>query len=231
MSATKKDIFGRMIDFANDTDNSYYVCHKQYFPLPLRISRCRGLSSQEKLVLMEMLYCFGDNDVAFPSLEYLAFQLDVDDKTISKNISKLIEKKFFNVYKKPNKVNRYYINMLETNPYITLSELTFWYEKTVQTREIPKQDLLPLIRKEIRRVTESKTYTDFLHRLLPIVVGMENSWYNYLENPELPLAKLDYDRWRRQEKEILDEYLDHLNQVLKDKLGSNIRSVQPLGTP
>ncbi|MFC0212886.1 helix-turn-helix domain-containing protein [Paenibacillus chartarius] len=229
MSA-KKGIFDRMIELASDKDNLYYISNKQYFPLPLRISRCRGLSSQEKLVLMELLYCFGDNDEAFPSIEYLAFQLDVDDKTVSKNIKKLIEKKFISVYKSPNRVNRYYIHLLESNPYITLSELTLWFEKTIQTRGIPKQDLIPQIRKEVRRVTESAEYTSFLSRLMIVCAELLKCWNEYCKHPDALYAKSEYDKSCRQEREILNEYLAYLNEVMNDKFGTNVRTVQPLVT-
>lgn len=228
--STKKGIFDRMIELASDKNSLYYISNRQYFPLSLRISRCRGVSSQEKLVLMELLYCFGDNDQAFPSIEYLAFQLDVDDKTVSKNIRKLIEKKFISVYKAPNRVNRYYIHLLESNPYITLSELTLWFEKTVQTREIPKQDLVSQVRKELRRVTESEEYTSFLSRLMIVCVEIMKCWNEYCKRPDALYAKSEYDKWCRQEREILNEYLDYLNQAMKNKFGNNIRIVQPLVT-
>lgn len=225
-----KDIFGRMIAFSKQTKNLNYAYHKQYFPLPLRISRCRRISSQEKMVLIELFCCFGQNEVAFPSLETIAFRLDIDDKTVSKSIKKLVDKQFISVYKAPNRVNRYYLGLLETNPYITLSELTHWYERNIQTRRIPKSDIINEIRWEIKRVTDGTMYDSCLERLTAIVVELEEKGVAITKDPNYIWAKGQYMNLCKQERALYDDYIGYLNTLIHDKFGDKVRTVQPLDT-
>ena len=56
-------------------------------------------------------------------------------------------------------------------------------------------------------------------------------WNEYCKHPPDALyAKSKYYERCSQERKILNEYLDYLNEVMKDKFGNNIRTVQPLVT-
>lgn len=208
------NVTDRLIEFATE-GSSYIFCHanKQYIPFPTKISRCKVLKPLEKLVLIELLFCFGENNYAYPSLELLADRLNVDDKTISGHLKKLVEKNFITISHRPNRVNYYYIKWLECNPYIILSETAHWYMNTVQTRDIPKKDLHCEMLKVVSAICNSKEYDNLINDLCSAIEGIE----------EGSIEKREYysNKW---EDNIL-KFITTLNNAFVNTFGSKIRPV------
>ncbi|MNW55471.1 hypothetical protein D3C74_331290 [compost metagenome] len=53
-------------------------------------------------------------------------------------------------------------------------------------------------------------------------------WNEYCKRPDALYAESKYYERFSQERKILNEYLDYLNEVMRDKFGTNVRTVEPL---
>lgn len=105
-----------------------------YVVAPQKIMRCFRLTDFEKLLLLDLMSFMGNKDYAFPSHKYLAIRHGKKSTTsIKETLNALYVKGFLDWYRGGGDMgtNRYMVGDLFINPYIILSEATYFLIDTI----------------------------------------------------------------------------------------------------
>jgi predicted transcriptional regulator len=112
------------------TDSTRLLCsNKGYVIAPQKINRCLALTDLEVRLLLELMSNMGFENYAYPGHKYLAFKLGKKSITSIKKTLKSLQKKGFIEWEKGGGdlgTNHYWVKDLYYNPYLIMSEATFY---------------------------------------------------------------------------------------------------------
>lgn len=189
-------------------DQLLLASNEGYVIAPQKIIRCFRLTDIEARLLLELMSLMGERNYAFPGHKYLTFRLGKKSTTSVKRALKTLQEKGFIYWEKGGGdlgTNHYWLNNLHYNPYIIMSEATFYcVDKILET-----------YRSEIAYETLYGAVLDFIEPSKN-VKGTETDMYSrYLkhlfENPE-----------DRDCPNIYITYCDRLSDHIEKKTGFSI---------
>ncbi|WP_165842318.1 helix-turn-helix domain-containing protein [Paenibacillus xerothermodurans] len=151
----------RLIEMATKYD---YGEGKSYLPIPHVLRKCSKLSSTEKDVLYHLLYSMNDKKYCFPAYGTIAAELFIGVSTVVRAIDKLEQMYFIKKEEFIGSSNRYYIDMLEDNPYLILSGYTSHFKRSFQPIGVAKGLCKNKVIKQVNKFVEKEDYDVFAHR-------------------------------------------------------------------
>lgn len=167
--------------------------HNGFIKVPIKILRCIGLSSFEKLILMDLIAYMSDKSLCYPTIKMIARDVGCSSKSIERHIKELADKKLILV-SQDRKNNTYSLpNYLHCHPYLLMSEKTYEFIDGVR-KQVNERELTLWVQGMVKR-DEFKAFAAQLQRL---------------HERRLPMD-------RNAEKEILDSYAQFLKMEV-DKL-------------
>ncbi|MGG3889602.1 helix-turn-helix domain-containing protein [Metabacillus fastidiosus] len=119
----------KLTNVALDDKEFKATSNEGYVIAPQKIIRCLRISDLEKLLLLELLSLMGGANYAFPSHKYLAIRLGKKSPTSIKRALKTLQEKGFIYWAKGGGdlgTNHYHVKNLFYNPYLIMSEMTFY---------------------------------------------------------------------------------------------------------
>ncbi len=126
---SKKSATEVMTELASDDLTN--VCHKYFVQIPHKLLRCSNLSHQAKIILFDIIGYMGNNSYAYPPIEDIALNFDMNHSTVRKYINELEDKKILRVERRHN--NTYFIyDELRLSGYIIISEVIHAYRRKMK---------------------------------------------------------------------------------------------------
>lgn len=191
----------RLIEFAINENWGDILCpvfhqNMYYIPYPNMIRKCYGLSMNERGVLLDILSHLGENEEAFPSQETIACNLGISESTVKSAITALEKKMFIKTIRRRGRVNRYRIDLLESNPYFALSETIHFFLRLYQ----PKYFKKTVIQSVITSIVNGTSYAKYAQRIYEAY---------HLPNPAASDSLIVHD--------ILMELIEEIRLSLLDK--------------
>jgi hypothetical protein len=119
-----------LVDLSTDCGKLKLTSNHGYVVAPQKIMRCFRLTDFEKLLLLDLLSFMGNKEYAFPSHKYLAIRHGKKSVTsIKETLNALYDKGFLKWSKGGGDLgtNHYKITDLFFNPYIVMSEATYYF--------------------------------------------------------------------------------------------------------
>lgn len=160
----KFPISAYLIDFSIgldvDSTEIEWLFNKGYSTIPHAIRRCKRVSPTEKLILEEIYMSMGFGLESTITRKAIANLLDIGVDTVRENIEKLHDKQFLTVGEYNGKYY-YFVKALSLNPYIIMSELTYYAKKNYQTN-LPKAICDSGVQLRIEQVVKSNVYKSLI---------------------------------------------------------------------
>lgn len=179
------------------TRNGYGEANS-FIPIPHALRKCIRLNSAEKDVLYHLLYSMNDKGYCFPAYKTIANELFLSESTVTRAIKKLERMYFIRKEEVVGSSNRYYIDMLEKNPYLYLTGFTTKFKRSFQPNGIQKGLCKTKVIEAVNQFVKEDKYEVFAQRL-----------YNG-EDTET----------------VLNEYLEQLRQYVTKNTGVSIRTIE-----
>jgi biotin operon repressor len=178
-------------------NGTYASVNTYYVPLPHKLYRCLGLTTYEKMILIDLIAYMGTNSYCYPTQETIALNIGASSKTVSDHLWELRKKDFIGVdYRNHN--NLYYLTPnLQDNPFIVLSELTYQFIREKRNYEnVNEKALLASIKKFV----DGERYVE-------CAKGIQQT---YMSSAELS----DYSEESSKVKEIIKRFKQHLETLV-----------------
>jgi predicted transcriptional regulator len=169
--------------------------NRGYVIAPQKIIRCFRLSDLEKTLFLELVSYMGDNNYAFPSHNYLAFRLGKKSTTSIKQALNSLRSKGLIDWSMGGGdwgTNHYEVPNLFYNPYLIMSEVTFYCVEQILNmyrNKISYDDLYGAVLEFVEKPkaihnTDHDIYGKYLEHL-----------FNYPKDRDCPSLYITYCNW------------------------------------